>query len=134
MILIEQASSSAAHWSAQRYRDLFSDTALRRLTLVVEEQGVVGFIVALVADVEWEIENVVVQEGLRRRGLGRALVVEALTRARKEDAHSIFLEVRASNLAARQLYQSIGFKEVAQRFRYYSHPQEDAIVYRFEIV
>ena len=100
----------------------------------MEEQGLAGFIVAAAAGAEWEIENVVIQERARRRGLGRALVLEVLTRARKEDANSVLLEVRESNASARQLYlKTSALTEIAQRPRYYSHPEEDAIVYRFEI-
>ncbi len=130
---IEQSSGSAAHWNEQRYRDLFSDSAPRRLALVVEEPGLAGFIVAAAAGADWEIENVVIQEKARRGGLGRALVLEVLARARKENANSVLLEVRESNASARQLYLNTGFRQIAQRPRYYSHPVEDAIVYRFEM-
>jgi ribosomal-protein-alanine acetyltransferase len=131
---IEQASASAAHWNEERYRDLFSASAPRRLALVIEDQGISGFIVTAAATAEWEIENVVVQEAMRRRGLGRALVLELLDRARQQNATAVLLEVRESNAAARQLYQSLGFRQIALRVRYYSHPEEDAIIYRFEKV
>jgi len=131
---IEQSCSSAAHWSAQRYRDLFSDSAPRRVTLVVEEASLAGFIVAAAASADWEIENIVIQEQARRRGLGRALILDILSRAKKENASSVLLEVRESNFSARQLYLNTGFKQIAHRPRYYSHPVEDAIIYRFQIV
>ena len=43
-----------------------------------------------------------------------------------------FLEVRESNTNARQLYVSMGFREVGKRKRYYSRPREHAIQYRKE--
>lgn len=130
---IEQASSTAAHWTEQRYRDLFSEAAVRRFTLVVEQQGIAGFIVAAAMTADWEIENIVIQEAMRRRGHARALVLELLTHAREEQANSVLLDVRESNAPARQLYRSLGFEPITQRSRYYSHPEEDAIVYRFAI-
>ena len=133
MMKIEQSSGSAAHWSAQRYRDLFNESVPRRLTLVMEEQGIAAFLVASITNVDCEIENVVVLEDRRRQGLARNLLVELLDQARREQATSIFLEVRESNLAARKLYESFGFHQTAARPRYYSHPEEDAILYRFEI-
>jgi len=42
----------------------------------------------------------------------------------------VFLEVRASNLAARKLYERVGFIEAGSRPRYYRDPAEDAVVYR----
>jgi len=41
---------------------------------------------------------------------------------------SALLEVRRSNEAARRLYESVGFRALATRRDYYSHPIEDALV------
>jgi ribosomal-protein-alanine N-acetyltransferase len=38
------------------------------------------------------------------------------------------LEVRASNVAARQLYAKLGFIESGVRTLYYTQPDEDAII------
>ena len=40
----------------------------------------------------------------------------------------VFLEVRPSNLAARSLYEKIGFTMLGLRRGYYRNPSEDAIV------
>jgi ribosomal-protein-alanine N-acetyltransferase len=40
----------------------------------------------------------------------------------------VFLEVRVSNIAARKLYEKIGFVQVGQRKAYYQHPAEDALI------
>jgi len=45
----------------------------------------------------------------------------------------IFLEVRASNAAARRLYASRGFHEVGVRPNYYKRPVEDALVLRRDL-
>ena len=134
MMRIEQTCTSAAHWSERRYRDLFSESAPRRVTLVADHGNLAGFLVASAIDAEWEIENVIVEQNTRRQGLGRKLVLKLLDQARKQKAGSVFLEVRESNLAARNLYQGLGFTQISRRSRYYSHPPEDAILYRFEIV
>jgi [ribosomal protein S18]-alanine N-acetyltransferase len=134
MMRIEETCTSAAHWTEQHYRDLFSESAPRRVTLVVEQGTITGFLVASAINAEWEIENVLVEQNTRRQGLGRKLVLKLLDQARKQKAVSVFLEVRESNLAARNLYLSLGFTQIGRRSRYYSHPPEDAILYRFEIV
>jgi ribosomal-protein-alanine N-acetyltransferase len=45
---------------------------------------------------------------------------------------AIFLEVRSSNVAARNLYEKLGFLQVGCRQGYYSSPPEDGIVMRFQ--
>jgi ribosomal-protein-alanine N-acetyltransferase len=81
----------------------------------------------IVAD-ELQINNVAVRPEHRRRGYGRALVEFALRHARNAGAATAFLEVRRSNQGARQLYHELGFTLAAQRPRYYSKPEEDALV------
>ena len=52
----------------------------------------------------------------------------ALEHGRAAGALTALLEVRRSNLAAQRLYLSLGFVQVGERRRYYSHPEEDALV------
>ena len=56
-----------------------------------------------------------------------------LRRAQSEGATAIFLEVRESNHAARSLYEKWAFSESGRRPRYYTQPEEDAIVYRLAL-
>jgi ribosomal-protein-alanine N-acetyltransferase len=44
-----------------------------------------------------------------------------------------FLELRASNTAARNLYEKRGFFRVASRKDYYEEPVEDATVMKLEL-
>jgi len=99
--------------------------------LVAERRGVVaGYIVAHCAADEGEILNLGVAAAHRRQGIGRALVARALQELAGRGVGTVYLEVRASNAAARQLYESLGFGEVARRSRYYRRPVEDAVVLR----
>lgn len=152
---IERAAKTAAHWSEAQYAHLFANTehtALGRLVLVITEtateqtmeelpQGsgqagahspLLGFLVARVLDSEWEIENVVVADGARRKGFARKLLEELTSRAQAASAQSLFLEVRESNRAARGLYESIGLTSRGRRKNYYIDPIEDAILYRLD--
>lgn len=56
------------------------------------------------------IEDVVVDEGARGRGVGEALNREALDRARALDARTVDLTSRPSREAANRLYQRLGFE------------------------
>lgn len=92
--------------------------------------GVAGYAVAHHAADEGEILNLAVAPAHHRRGIGRALVEEVLARLAARGVRAVFLEVRASNTAARALYAGVGFREVGRRARYYRRPVEDAIVLR----
>jgi len=100
---------------------------------LAEESGeVLGFLVASHLSPDWELENVVVLSTERRQGLGKALVDCLLAEAAKTNNASVFLEVRESNLAARAVYEKVGFQITGRRKSYYSNPQEDAILYRWQ--
>ena len=82
--------------------------------------------ISLVAD-EAEIITVAVSPAHRRQGIARALMEHMLYLA--EDARaSVYLEVRASNTPARELYLSLGFAETGVRKNYYTSPREDAVL------
>ena len=64
----------------------------------------------------------------RRQGLGRKLLWASLTAL--GDVGAVELEVRSSNVAARALYESLGFSETGLRPNYYATAdgREDAIL------
>jgi ribosomal protein S18 acetylase RimI-like enzyme len=56
----------------------------------------------------------------------------ALRRAARAGARVALLEVRAGNVAARALYESLGFRACGVRREYYTAPVEDAVLMRRE--
>jgi [ribosomal protein S18]-alanine N-acetyltransferase len=77
---------------------------------------------------EAHITNVAVAPEHRRAGIGRRIMIELLNQARDEGLLCSTLEVRASNEAAIQLYEKLGYKTVARRKGYYPDNREDALV------
>jgi ribosomal-protein-alanine N-acetyltransferase len=75
-----------------------------------------------------ELANVAVTPRLRGRGLGTYLLARVLDVARERGIQTMFLEVRASNEPAHDLYRRFGFSEVGRRKAYYDHPREDALI------
>lgn len=126
IVVLERCEVSAGHWSPEQY-----ETRLKEGCLLVAEgdSAVVGFICARVLPGEWEIENIVVSNEFRRRGIASALLNALFEAARKADGPRFDLEVRESNVAARQLYTKRGFFQVGKRPNYYHDPPEDAILY-----
>ncbi len=131
MMALEKRATTAAHWSAERYEELFR--ASGRTSLIIEEASrAQGFVIARVVGADWEIENIAIAGPARRRGLGTRLLGELLDLARAKGAEAVFLEVRESNSAARSLYEKWAFIESGCRKRYYKDPEEDAILYRLD--
>ncbi len=118
---IQSASLPAVHWSVGDY--------LRHECLVATlDDRLAGYAVArhTAAD-ELEILNLAVDPLFRRRGVARCLVQQVLANFRG----NVYLEVRASNFAARKLYHSLGFEAIGVRNDYYDSPGESAIVMKF---
>lgn len=128
---LEQAAASAAHWTQETYEGIARNDAPTRIALVAEnlESRLCGFVVARIIADECELENIVVESGAVRQGIGSALLDELAQTARTRGAKRIFLEVRESNLPARGLYQKFGFQCDGERDAYYSDPIERAILY-----
>jgi len=105
-----------------------------RIVLAVPGDGasVAGFLCRwLIAD-ECHVLNIAVHPDSRRLGIGSVLLSEAISEAKSTRANVITLEVRRSNLAARQLYRKFEFEERRLRRHYYG-PGEDAIVMELRI-
>lgn len=82
---------------------------------------------------EGDIQTIAVAASARRGGLGRALMNALIGEARRRGAREIFLEVRADNPAARNLYGGLGFEEIATRPKYYQPDGVDAVVMKLRI-
>jgi [ribosomal protein S18]-alanine N-acetyltransferase len=133
ILSVERTSDKAAHWGDNEYRNVFSAGSVPRIVLVAEDKQVVGFVVVRTIGPEWEIENVAVSADARRRGIGVALIKAVASQAQHRGAEALILEVRASNEAARALYERAGFTQSGQRKDYYANPTEDAIHYRLDV-
>lgn len=98
----------------------------------VLEQGneVIGYAVMSVGAGEAHVLNVCVRPEARGQGHGRMLMNELIDQARLLGADMLLLEVRPSNLAARALYDKLGFNELGVRTAYYpAHAgREDALM------
>ncbi|HRJ60809.1 MAG TPA: GNAT family N-acetyltransferase, partial [Azospirillaceae bacterium] len=81
---------------------------------------------------EAEILTICVDEVMRRRGLGGALLQAAHNAAAAAGATALYLEAATDNVSALALYRSAGFAEVGRRRGYYRRDAEkiDALVMR----
>lgn len=120
-------------WKLQTFENLFQYPTYYYCVAEQEEQkgkkavicGVAGMNV--VGD-SADIMTVAVKDAYRNEGLGGRLLYCLLSQAKASGCKLVMLEVRESNLAARNLYQAYKFEEIAQRRNYYQQPEETAII------
>lgn len=118
-------------------RECFSDpwsgipegSHILALEAVTSEGEFAGYLIASVLFGEAELYRIAAVQGMRRSGIGTALL-DALTGDSR--AECVFLEVRASNAPAIALYEKAGFVMTGRRAGYYTLPAEDALLYRRE--
>jgi [ribosomal protein S18]-alanine N-acetyltransferase len=86
-----------------------------------------GYVFCAFAAGEIHVNKIAVDPRCRRRGIAGLLMKEVLDFSVRIQAEEIFLEVRPSNLPARNFYTRLGFREVGRRPQYYGDG-EDALV------
>ena len=91
--------------------------------------GFAGF--WMMAD-EAHITNIAVRKIHRRQGIGERLLISMIDLATELNARILTLEVRASNIAAQNLYYKYGFAQVGLRRGYYTDNKEDAVLMTIE--
>ena len=95
--------------------------------LVAKRQGGVdplGFVLVRAIGDEAEIITVATAPVARGRGVGRALMDEAIRRLQRDRVARLFLEVSERNAAALALYRALGFRQVGERKAYYASQVE----------
>ena len=65
--------------------------------------------------------------------MGRKLLENCAFRAKAAGVNKLYLEVRESNLAARALYEAVGFVTDGTRPGFYQDPREDAKIMHWDL-
>jgi [ribosomal protein S18]-alanine N-acetyltransferase len=114
------AEGFAHPWSAEEVAQLIgSPSTLAAAALDPASGRLRGFVLARLAADEAEILTVAVEAASRGKGVGRALIGEALRQASNAGARVMFLEVGTDNAPALALYGRFGFARVGERAGYY---------------
>ncbi|MDR1826495.1 MAG: GNAT family N-acetyltransferase [Rickettsiales bacterium] len=101
------------------------ESSCARLLLARDDFGAICgiltlFVLPLTIGIHAMIEDLVVDESVRGRGVGRLLMQEAIRMAKESGAETVNLTSHPSRLAAAHLYKSLGFK------------QRETIVYKYD--
>lgn len=130
---IESAVFGAEAWSRDMMREELTGAHRCYLVLVDGEGAVRGYGGLLAVGADGDIQTIAIDPSVRGAGNGRRLMNALLDEAASRGVREVFLEVRADNPVARALYDSLGFREIAVRPRYYRPDGIDAIVQRLRM-
>ena len=122
--LLPQLSSSAPPLSLDRLSELIQSRSVH-LYIAREDQEVLGMLSLVLFPIPtgmraW-VEDVVVDEKARGKGIGKALSEHALKEALRLGAMTIDLTSRPSRVAANLLYQRVGFTKRETNVYRFSH-------------
>jgi ribosomal-protein-alanine N-acetyltransferase len=126
-VMAMELESYADPWSEGMFRQEV-DNAASHFYVLLDGDHLVGYGGFWLLIDEAHITKLTVSTSLRRQGLGASLLQYLLRRAVWLGAATVRLEVRESNLPARRLYETAGFKAVGVRKGYYARTNENAIV------
>ncbi|MDD6920384.1 MAG: ribosomal protein S18-alanine N-acetyltransferase [Eubacteriales bacterium] len=82
---------------------------------------------------EYHITNIAIYPTYQGRGYAKALIIELINIAKKNNIIAISLEVRRSNINAIKLYENTGFIHLGVRPKYYTDG-EDALIMTFNLI
>jgi [ribosomal protein S18]-alanine N-acetyltransferase len=126
ILRLEEACFSAP-WTRKMMEAELTGNPFAHFLVARDAAGtIVGYHCFWIVFEELRLMNLAVCEPMRRRGVARELVIQALRMGLAQAATRAVLEVRASNRAALALYGQLGFVPVSTRRQYYTNPIEDA--------
>jgi [ribosomal protein S18]-alanine N-acetyltransferase len=114
------AQGFAHPWSREELAQLIAASSTLAAAALDPANGRLrGFVLSRLAADEAEILTIAVETAARDKGVGRALIGEALRQASNAGAKAMFLEVGKDNAPALALYERFGFVKVGERAGYY---------------
>lgn len=128
VLAIEQSAYSHP-WTRGQLRD--SLTAGHQAQCLLGADELIGYFIALPGYREVHLLNITVAPAHQRQGWARLMLDALVLWSRGQQAEWLWLEVRASNTRAQQVYLRRGFERVGLRKGYYPlrhGEREDAVV------
>lgn len=122
-----ESTSFSTPWSRRSIEEELSNPWA--LWLVAREgEALAGYLGVQYGPDGGDILTIATDPLFRGRGVARELLKAMSRLLREKGLEWLTLEVRPSNAAALRLYNTLGFRQVGRRPRYYRNPTEDAIL------
>lgn len=114
--LLKQLNASARTLSDEDEKEIIEDVA-NRILVARESVGnkIVGMLTLIIINAQFVkkglLEDIVVDENYRGKGIGSKLINEAINKARNEKVSYIDFTSSPDKVAANDFYQRLGFKK-----------------------
>ena len=132
--VLELEKNTLSAWSEEHLKDeLQQSTGFQFVARDKASERIMAVLFGRIVADEAEILKLSVADFARKRGVGFQLLDFALNYCRTRGVKNCYLELRASNEAARLLYEKRGFISAGTRRDYYDEPIEDAILMQFAL-
>lgn len=140
MIILQEMEEKDSEQIAKLEKDIFKDAWTQAgieetwkephsfIVVAKEEEEVVGYCIVYCVLDEAEIAKIAVKETKRQEGVGGRLLETTEKKCLERKATRMLLEVRESNVAARNFYVKQKFAEDGIRKNFYENPVENAIL------
>ena len=130
---IEQAAH-AFPWAESMIRKEPNKLALN-CGLEIDGQ-LVGYCFGQLVAGEATLLNIAIDPACQGKGYGKFLLEGFMDMVEQQKGEEVWLEVRASNTRAYQLYESLGFNEINRREGYYpaENGREDALIMTYLVM
>ena len=127
-----ERSSFSMPWSENSfYSEVYGRYSIARVAVI--RKRIVGYIITRLILDEGHLLDLAIHSELRRRGIARLLLEDVICGLKINSCRAFYLEVRASNIAARQFYEKMDFTDIGTRKNYYINPVEDACILMLEL-
>jgi ribosomal-protein-alanine N-acetyltransferase len=123
-----ETSTHRTRQRARLFHSLFSPLLAPMVLPEPQHSPLVGYGGLWLTIDEAHITTLAVTPSHRERSVGELLLNGLLDQALDMNASHLTLEVRASNMAAQNLYLKYGFQPAGRRVRYYTDNGEDALI------
>lgn len=131
---IEKESFSTPRSEASLLDDFGNLSSAMIAAVSVESGKVLGWAGFTHIFGEASVTDIAVKTESRRQGIGTELTCGLLKKAEELNLETIILEVRESNLTAKNIYTKLGFLEIAVRKNFYNFPRENGITMKKQII
>ena len=115
-------------WTAPLFLSELAMPSTRSYFVARVGRRIVGYAGIMVSFEDAHVTNIAVDPEWQRHGIATRLLVALARESLVRGAQHLTLEVRTSNVAAKNLYRRFGFAPVGVRRNYYPETNEDAIV------
>ena len=124
-----EAASFRRPWNRRAFETEFAcRDAAQYAVLSPDSRKLLAYVFVRVVFSDMHLLKIAVAPEQRHRGVATWLLERCFETAWRQGVESVYLEVRASNLAALGLYGKLGLKMVGTRQGYYTDTGEDALV------